>query len=90
MAFESNVKNAFINIGTGNQISILELANEIIKSSEFSLKPCHRNALEGDVHASQADISLARNLLSWKPEIKLKNWLKETVSNLTKYEISSE
>ena len=90
MAFESNVKNAFINIGTGNQISILELANEIIKSSEFSLKPCHRNALEGDVHASQADISLARNLLSWQPEIKLKNWLKETVSNLTKYEISSE
>ena len=33
MALESNVENAFINIGTGKTVSILELANQIIRSS---------------------------------------------------------
>jgi len=82
MALESNVKNAFINIGTGKTISILELANQIVKSSGLALKPIHRNSLEGDVCKSQADIALAKKLLNWEPKIKLKEWLNETVSNL--------
>lgn len=84
MALESNIKNAFINIGTENTISILDLANQIIKSSGLALKPIHRNALEGDVHKSQADIALAKKLLNWEPKIKLKDWLNETVYNLIK------
>ena len=90
MAFESNVKGAFINIGTGQTISILELANEVIKSSGFALKPLHRSALEGDVRESQADVSLAKQLIGWEPTMKLKNWLKQTVSDLTKNTNSSE
>ena len=82
LALESNVKSAFINIGTGVTISVLELANQIINSSGISLKPIHSNALEGDVRASQADISLAKKLLNWEPKIKLKDWLNETVSKI--------
>ncbi|MCV0410581.1 NAD-dependent epimerase/dehydratase family protein [Nitrosopumilus sp.] len=82
LALESNVKNAFINIGTGKTISILELANQIIKSSKLSLKPIHKNALEGDVHKSQADVTLAKKLLNWEYEVELKDWLNETVSEL--------
>lgn len=81
-ALESDVKNAFINIGTGITTSVLELANQIINSSGLSLKPIHSNALEGDVRASQADISLAKKLLNWEPKIKLKDWLNETVSKI--------
>ena len=90
MAFESNVKSAFLNIGTGHTISILELANEVIKSSGLALKPLYRSALKGDVHDSQADVLLAKQLIGWESTMKLENWLKEIVSDLTKNTNSSE
>lgn len=84
MAMESNVKNAFINIGTGKTVSILELANQIIKSSNLKLKPIHKEELKGDVHDSKADVELAKKLLNWEYKIELKDWLDQTVSNLLK------
>ena len=84
MALESNVKNAFINIGTGKTVSIVELANQIIKSSNLKLNPIHQGALKGDVMESKADVSLAKKLLNWEYKIELKDWLEYTVSNLLK------
>ena len=84
MALESNIENAFINIGTGKTISILELANQIIKSSNLKLNPIHQDALKGDVIESKADVSLAKELLNWEYKIELKDWLEYTVSNLLK------
>lgn len=82
LALESDVKHAFINIGTGKTISILELANQIISSSGLELMPIFRDALEGDVHESQADIELAKNLLKWEPKMELKKWLNDIVPKL--------
>ena len=82
LALESDVKHAFINIGTGKTISISKLANQIISSSGLELMPIFRDALEGDVHESQADIELAKKLLKWKPKMELENWLNETVPKL--------
>jgi UDP-glucose 4-epimerase len=84
MALESNVENAFINIGTGKTVSILELANQIIKSSNLKLNPIHQDALNGDVMESKADVSLAKKLLNWEFKIELKDWLEYTVSDLLK------
>ena len=82
MALESDVKSAFINIGTGKTVSILELANQIIKSSNLKLNPIHQNALNGDVMESKADVSFAKKLLKWEYKIELNDWLDHTVSNL--------
>ncbi len=76
LAMESPVKHAFINIGTNSSITILELAEQIIKISGLSLKPIHSPALEGDIEQSVADISLAKKLLNWNPETTLNDWLK--------------
>ena len=84
MALESTIENAFINIGTGKTVSILELANQIIKSSNLKLNPIHQGALKGDVMESKADVSLAKELLNWEYKIELKDWLEYTVSNLLK------
>ncbi len=84
MAIESKVGYAFINIGTGIAVSILDLANMITHSSGLAIKPIHRNALEGDVRTSQADISLAKKLLNWEPRMRLEEWLSETVSKFKK------
>ena len=84
MALESDVENAFINIGTGKTVSILELANQIVKSSNLKLKLIHQDALKGDVMESEADVSLAKKLLNWEYKIELNDWLEDTVSRLLK------
>ena len=77
LAMESKIDFAFINIGSGDIVSILELANMIIKAAGLDMKPIHERPLQGDVKKSQADISLAQKMIGWHPEMKLENWLSE-------------
>ena len=79
LAMESDVSFTHANIGTGNSISILELAKIMIDISGLKLEPIMEKALEGDIEKSQSDNSLARKLFDWKPERKLEDWLKETI-----------
>ena len=79
LAMNSNTTNSHVNIGTGNSISILELAKIMIEISGLELEPIMEKALEGDIEKSQSDNSLARKSFGWKPEKKLEKWLKETM-----------
>jgi len=81
LAMDSNIKHEFFNVGTGNSISILELANAIIRASSLSLEPIHGPELSGDVRATQADITLIRKLLNWEPTIRLDDWVTKIISN---------
>ena len=81
IAMESSIDNGFFNVGTGECISVLDLAKIMIRVSGLPLKPIHRQALEGDVRATQADIAYIKKL-SWKPEIKLENWLEDKISKI--------
>ena len=78
LAMESNIDGEFFNIGTNSVISVLDLANIIIKFSGLKLKPIHQPAVPGDVKATQADITKAKMMLKWKPTTDLKDWLKST------------
>jgi len=75
VSMNSSVTHGFFNIGTGIGISISELANLMIKLSEKNLKLEFDVLPEGDVNESQADISLSKKLLSWKPETSLEDGL---------------
>ena len=79
LAMESNIDGEFFNIGTNSIISVLDLANIIIKFSGLKLKPIHQPAVPGDVKATQADITKAKMMLKWKPTTSLKDWLKSAV-----------
>ena len=79
LAMESDVSFTHANIGTGNSITILELAKIMIDISGLKLEPIMEKALEGDIEKSQSDNSLARKLFDWKPEKRLEDWLKETI-----------
>ena len=79
LAMESNIDGEFFNIGTNSTISVLDLANIIIKFSGLKLKPIHQPAVPGDVKATQADITKAKMMLKWKPTTSLKDWLKSAV-----------
>jgi len=81
LAMESNLKHEFFNVGTGNSISILDLANVVINASGLSLEPIHGPELSGDVRATQGDITLIRKLLNWEPKMRLSDWLTKIISN---------
>ena len=79
LAMKSDVSNSHVNIGTGNSISILELAKNMISISGLDLELIMEKALEGDIEKSQSNNSLARKSFHWMPERKLEDWLKQTI-----------
>jgi len=70
-----------INFGTGKEIKIVDLANEIIKlcGMDGKIKPVHVEARPGEVQRLVARISKAEELLGWKPEYTLKDGLREFI-----------
>ena len=82
LSMESDIDFEFFNIGTGTTISILDLANMIIKFSGLKIKPIHRPALSGDVRATQADITKVKTMLKWKPTTSIQDWLKSAVLDI--------
>ena len=82
LAMESDIDFEFFNIGTGTTISILDLANIIIKFSGLKIKPIHRPALPGDVRATQADITKVKTMLKWRPTTSIQDWLKSAVLDI--------
>ena len=76
-AMESEISNLLVNVGTGNSITILELANMMIEISGLDMKPIFKTALEGDIKKSQADMSLVTKSFNWKAKKDLRKWLME-------------
>ncbi len=77
LAMESKVSNLLVNVGTGNAITILELAKMIIDVSGLSIQPIFESPLEGDIKKSQADTTLATKSFNWKPKKDFREWLTE-------------
>ena len=90
LAMNSNVNHEFFNIGTATTITILELANLIIKSFNLSLKPIHGPELPGDVKITKADISQVQKMLDWKPKTRIEEWLESTIINGTNLDLLTE
>ena len=80
-AMESEISFEFFNIGSQKSISILELAQIIIKKSGLNLKPEFKEPLQGDAKISLSDITLAIKKLQWNPTYKLDKWFEEEVFN---------
>lgn len=68
-----------VNIGYGEQTSILSLAKTIISQTRSSSRIVYQDPRPGDVRDSLADISLAKSLLGYKPEYRLANGLGATI-----------
>ncbi|MEK6913957.1 MAG: GDP-mannose 4,6-dehydratase [Nanoarchaeota archaeon] len=76
----SDVKNEFINIGTGNPRTINELANMI------SEKKIHIPKRPGEPDMTWADISKAKKLLNWEPTVSLEEGVKIMLDNIQYWE----
>ncbi len=73
------------NCGTGKPTRIDELAQIIIESYDNDrLKPEFRPERPGDIKDSYADISLAKKVLGYRPEVDLKVGLREIIDSKRK------
>jgi UDP-glucose 4-epimerase len=66
------------NIGTGHHISVNRLWETICHMTPHSLQPRYAPARVGDIMASAADISLARETLRFEPSVSFEEGLKIT------------
>jgi UDP-glucose 4-epimerase len=74
-AMESDAEDGFYNIGTGTSVSILNLAEKMIKLFKLNIKPIFNEPLVGDVMKSQADTTLTKSKLKWNYKTELDNGL---------------
>jgi UDP-glucose 4-epimerase len=68
-----------VNIGFGEQTSILSLAETVIRQTRSASKIVHQDPRPGDVRDSLADISQAHSLLGYKPSFPLSEGLVSTI-----------
>ncbi len=70
-----------VNIGTGRPTRIIDLAYMMIKLYGLEVEPVYAPPRIGDIMHSYADITLARKILGWSPEISLEQGLKMLVES---------
>ncbi len=69
-AFNSNVSGVSLNVGSGTNISVKEIADLISQNQSYGPRRA------GDADVTLADISKIKKLLGWKPTISIKDGIK--------------
>ncbi|MEM0287822.1 MAG: GDP-mannose 4,6-dehydratase [Nitrososphaerota archaeon] len=67
-----------INIGTGKEVSIIQLASLIKKIAKKKIEYEHKPKRQGDIYRSKASIELAMSKLRWRPKTSIEKGLRET------------
>jgi len=73
-----------INLGNPDEISMNDLADEVIQLTESSSTRVYNGLPEDDPKRRCPNINLAKTELNWEPEIKLKDGLVRTITHLRK------
>jgi dTDP-glucose 4,6-dehydratase len=67
-----------VNIGNPDELTMLDLAKEVIEILGSSVNIVHRELPEDDPKVRQPDITLARTLLGWEPKVDRREGLTRT------------
>ena len=68
-----------VNLGNPEEVTVLELAQTIVRLSGSSSKIVHRDLPVDDPKHRRPDIAHARELLGWQPEVRLEDGLGRTL-----------
>jgi len=82
---EPNTRGKIINIGSGGEITINELAKQICKLTGYNKDILYKEPRTADVMRLIADSSVAKTLIGFKPEIDIEQGLKNTVKWYVEY-----
>jgi UDP-N-acetylglucosamine/UDP-N-acetyl-alpha-D-glucosaminouronate 4-epimerase len=75
---------SMLNVAGGRRVSLLELLGAVAEITGTSLEPRHEPSRPGDVRDSLADLSRARSLLGYEPQVALREGLARTVDHFRK------
>ena len=78
-----DLNHEVFNCACQKQISVNQLVNSLNEILKTNIKPKHEKARSGEVRHSLADVSKARSLLNYNPEINFDQGLKKTVDWFT-------
>jgi len=68
-----------VNVGNPNEFTLLELAKTVIEVTESRSEIVHEPLPVDDPQQRRPDISRARDLLGWRPEVELREGLQRTI-----------
>jgi len=74
-----------INLGNPTELTILEIAEKIIKLTNSNSKLIFKALPEDDPHKRKPDITLAKAKLDWNPKVQLDEGLKKTIAYFNSY-----
>jgi dTDP-glucose 4,6-dehydratase len=80
---ESDVHDP-VNIGNPNEMSLLEMAELVVELTESRSEVVFEPLPVDDPQVRQPDITRAKELLDWEPEVSLRDGLAQTVEHYTK------
>jgi len=75
----SNVDGATINVGSGKEISVLDLASQVIQITGANTEVIYNHKAKGGVNRMRADITRASQLLGYQPKFTLGEGLIKTL-----------
>jgi UDP-N-acetylglucosamine/UDP-N-acetyl-alpha-D-glucosaminouronate 4-epimerase len=73
-----NVSGKVFNVGVGGRVSLNQVTEELAKLSGNTLEVRHEPPREGDIRDSQADITQARELLGYDPQVDFEEGIRRT------------
>ncbi len=79
LMFSEEAKGEVINIGNPDEITILELAKIIIELTNSKSRITYTDLPQDDPEKRRPDISKAKKILRWQPEVELRDGLRETI-----------
>lgn len=69
-----------VNLGNPDEFTMIDLANEILKQVNSKSKLIHLPLPQDDPLKRRPDISIAKEKLSWEPQVNLINGLEQTIN----------
>jgi nucleoside-diphosphate-sugar epimerase len=81
LAAEGDVTGEAFNVGVGGRVTVNELVGTLNDHLGTDIEPVHDDPRPGDVRHSHADVSKARDLLGYDPEVGFEEGLKRTVES---------
>jgi dTDP-glucose 4,6-dehydratase len=68
-----------VNIGNPTEMTMLEFAEQIIKATKSKSKIVHKPLPQDDPKQRRPDITKAKKILKWEPQVRLADGLKDTI-----------
>lgn len=76
-----------LNVGSGREVSINDLANQILQLTDSDSNIIHSPVKSGGVSRLRADLTLSADVLGYKPRVPLQEGLKRTLEEDPRYRI---